>query len=112
MFSEYYSKYKIVKDLAKVTNDKFLKIAAYHFECSETYVLPAVQHLENEMQVTVSGIHWLDISHSHANKGFALNLLQRKLNFAFFSYSMKNVHPNVKKAALFKTKAIMGRVLN
>ncbi|REE80759.1 hypothetical protein BX611_2412 [Lutibacter oceani] len=125
MFSEYYTNYKIVEDLTKVTNDTFLKIAAYHFECSETHVFPAVKHLENEMQVIVSGEHWLDISHEKANKGTALKMLQNSLGIskeetmvfgdynndlqmlklADFSYAMENAHPNVKKTAKFLTKS-------
>ncbi|MDP3313632.1 Cof-type HAD-IIB family hydrolase [Lutibacter sp.] len=125
MFQNYYSKFTIVKDLTKVADDNFLKIAAYHFECSETYIFPVVKHLENEMQVIVSGEHWLDISHDNANKGYALNILQNKwgitkeetmvfgdynndlnmLELGYFSYAMENAHPNVKNIAKFKTKS-------
>ena len=121
----YYSKFEITNDLTKVTDDTFFKIAAYHFDCSETHIYPAVKHLENKLQVIVSGEHWLDISHSNANKGFALNILQSQLNItkeetmvfgdynndlkmlelAHFSYAMENAHPNVKKAAKFLTKS-------
>ena len=124
MFKNYYSEYRLVDDLSKVTNDTFFKIAAYHFECSETHIYPAVKHFENEMQVIVSGEHWLDISHNNANKGFALNILQQKLGItkeetmvfgdynndlkmlalADFSYAMENAHPNVKKIANFQRK--------
>ncbi len=124
MFQNYYSEYTIVDDLTKVTDDTFFKIAAFHFECSETNIYPAVKHLENELQVIVSGEQWLDISHSNANKGYALNILQNKLGItkqetmvfgdynndlkmielADFSYAMENAHANVKKAAKFQTK--------
>lgn len=124
MFSQYYATYKIVEDLTKVTDDDFLKIAAYHFECSETHIYPVVKHFEKEMQVIVSGEHWLDISHNNANKGFALNILQNKLGITkeetmvfgdynndlkmlelgYFSFAMENAHPNVKKIAKFQTK--------
>tara|TARA_R110001583_G_scaffold83631_2_gene220691 strand:- start:13565 stop:14371 length:807 start_codon:yes stop_codon:yes gene_type:complete len=125
MFKNYYSEYAIVDDLTKVENDTFFKIAAFHFECSETYIYPAVAHLEKELQVIVSGEQWLDISHSNANKGYALNILQHDLNIskeetmvfgdynndlkmlalADFSYAMENAHPNVKNAAKFQTKS-------
>ena len=124
MFSNYYSEYEIVDDLTKVTNDDFLKIAAYHFECSETYIYPSVQQFKNNFQVIVSGEHWLDISHINAHKGYALNIIQQELGItkeetmvfgdynndlkmlelANFSYAMENAHPNVKKAARFLTK--------
>ena len=125
MFKNYYSEYRLVDDLTEITNDTFFKIAAYHFDCSETHIYPAVKHLENDLQVIVSGEHWLDISHNNANKGFALNILQQKLGItkeetmvfgdynndlkmlalADFSYAMENAHPNVKKLAKFQTKS-------
>jgi hypothetical protein len=125
MFKNYYSEYKLVNDLSQVTNDTFFKIAAYHFECSETHIYPAVKHLENEMQVIVSGEHWLDISHNNANKGYALNILQQQLGItkeetmvfgdynndlkmlelADFSYAMENAHQNVKNVAKYQTKS-------
>tara|TARA_R110002096_G_scaffold431902_1_gene647754 strand:- start:219 stop:1031 length:813 start_codon:yes stop_codon:yes gene_type:complete len=122
--SEYYTVYKAVDDLTKVTDDDFLKIAVYHFESSETQVLPQINDIANELQVTVSGQNWLDISHKEANKGYALKMLQEELGIdteetmvfgdynndlemlelAHFSYAMENAHPNVKKVANFKTK--------
>lgn len=125
LFSEYYTEYKIVDDLTKVKNDTFFKIAAYHFDSSEMYILPKVKQLENDMQVIVSGQNWLDISHNNANKGFALNILQNRLNIskeetmvfgdynndlkmlalADFSYAMENAHANVKNIAKFQTKS-------
>lgn len=124
MFQNYYSEYKIVTDLTKVIDDTIFKIAAFHFECSETNIYPAVKHFENELQVIVSGKNWLDISHSNANKGYALNIFQNKLGItkeetmvfgdynndlkmielADFSYAMENAHKNVKDAAKFQTK--------
>ena len=125
MFQQYYAKYKTVDDLTKLTDDAFFKIAAYHFDSSETHILPNVKQLKNEMQVIVSGQNWLDISHNNANKGFALNILQNQLNIskeetmvfgdynndlkmlelADFSYAMENAHPNVKKTANYLTKS-------
>jgi hypothetical protein len=125
MFQNYYSEYRLVDDLTKVTNDTFFKIAAYHFDCSETHIYPAVKQYENEMQVIVSGENWLDISHNNANKGYALNILQKKLGvtkeetmvfgdynndlkmlaLADFSYAMENAHPNVKNISNYHTKS-------
>lgn len=125
IFKNYYSEYEIVADLTKVKDDTFFKIAAFHFESSETYIYPAVKHLDKELQVIVSGENWLDISHSNANKGYALNILQHDLNIskeetmvfgdynndikmlelAYYSYAMENAHANVKKLAKFSTKS-------
>ncbi|SDX69271.1 hypothetical protein SAMN05444411_10852 [Lutibacter oricola] len=124
MFKNYYSSYEIVDDITAVTDDTFFKIAAYNFDCSETNIYPAVQHLENDLQVIVSGKNWLDISHSNANKGFALNILQKQLKIskeetmvfgdynndlkmlelADFSYAMENAHPKVKEVSNYQTK--------
>ncbi|MDO7170893.1 HAD family hydrolase [Mariniflexile sp. AS56] len=124
-FSNYYSEYKMVDDLTKVTNDDFLKIAVYHFECSEKNILPHLGSLQSDTQIIVSGKNWLDISHANANKGYALNILQEKLGvtkeetmvfgdynndlqmleLAHFSYAMENAHADVKKIARYTTKS-------
>lgn len=124
-FNEYYTTYKIVDDLAAVKDDEFFKIAIYHFESSEKYIYPVVKHLEDELQVNISGENWLDISSPDANKGNAINLIQTKLGISkdetmvfgdynndlemlergYFSYAMENAHSNVRKAARFKTKS-------
>lgn len=124
-FNEYYTAYKVVDDLTKVTSDDFLKIAVYHFESTEIKVLPYISEIIDEFQVTVSGQNWLDISHKNTNKGYALNMLQKQLGIekketmvfgdynndlqmlelAHFSYAMQNAHPNVKKIANFETKS-------
>ena len=125
LFNEYYAKYKRVDDLTTVSDDEFVKIAVYHFESSEAAIYPSVKHLEDKLQVKVSGPNWLDISHPNAHKGYALQLLQKKLGFtpeqtmvfgdynndiemlglAQFSYAMDNAHPNVKKVAKYSTKS-------
>jgi Cof subfamily protein (haloacid dehalogenase superfamily) len=124
-FSRYYSEYSIVEDLTKVTDDEFIKIAVYHYDCSETNIFPHINALKTEMQVIVSGQNWIDISHVDANKGYALKILQKNLGItkeetmafgdynndlqmlelAHFSYAMENAHSQVKKIARFKTKS-------
>jgi len=124
-FNEYYTTYKIVDDLTMVNDDDFFKIAVYHFESSEKFIYPVVKHLEDELQVNISGENWLDISSPDANKGNALRFIQSKLGIgkdetmvfgdynndlemlkeAYFSFSMDNAHSNVKKIARFNTKS-------
>ncbi|KAB1067394.1 HAD family hydrolase [Tamlana haliotis] len=124
-FSEYYTAYKRVDDLTQVTDDAFLKIAVFHFESSEKYILPHIESITADLQVTISGENWLDISPKEANKGYALTMLQKKLGvkvdetlvfgdynndlqmleLAYFSYAMENAHPDVKKIARFETKS-------
>ena len=125
--SEYYTEYSIVKDLSEVSQDSFLKIAAYHFESSEKFIYPKVAHLSDHLQVVISGANWVDISHPEANKGYALKRLQKNLGvtkaqtlvfgdynndlemlkLADFSFAMENAHPQVMAAANYITKTNM-----
>lgn len=121
---EYYSKYTVLKDL-KAFEGEIVKIAIYHFESSEKYIYPAVKHLENDLQVKISGQNWVDISSPNANKGYALQKVQElhgitpeetivfgdynndleMLALADFSFAMENAHPNVKKVAKYSTSS-------
>lgn len=123
LLSEYYTAYEVVDDLTQVTRGDFMKIAIYHLESSEEYLYPVVKHLESEMQIKVSGLHWLDISNKTSHKGHALELVQNlrgisvnetmafgdynndleMLQRAKFSYAMANAHPNVKNTARYTT---------
>ncbi|MBC9796944.1 HAD family hydrolase [Sinomicrobium weinanense] len=123
MFKEYYYEYTRVPDLTEIKDDKALKIAVYSFEGSEKNIYPHVRHLESSLQIKVSGENWLDVSSMDANKGHALQELQKLLKVkkeetlvfgdynndlemmeqAYFSYAMKNAHPNVLNAARFQT---------
>jgi len=122
---EYYTKFQVVENLMHLPDDEFFKVAIYHFESSENYIYPVVKHLEDQLQVKVSGNNWVDISDPRANKGEAVKLLQDKYGIsrnetmvfgdfnndlemigqAFFSYAMANAHDNVKNAARFHTKS-------
>jgi HAD superfamily hydrolase (TIGR01484 family) len=124
LFQEYYTAFKMVEDLTKIVEAvDFLKIAVYHFEDSETYIYPEVRHLEKDFLVKISGQNWLDISIAKANKGTALQFVQKQLGVtkeetlvfgdyhndlemlacADFSFAMKNAHPDIKKAANYET---------
>ena len=122
LLKQYYSSFEIVTDLTAVDTE-ILKIAVYHFESSERFIYPAVKHLEGDLKVKVSGANWVDISSPKANKGYALELIQKKYNItpaetmvfgdynndlemlalADFSFAMENAHPNVKKVANYLT---------
>ena len=119
---EYYTEFEILDDLRSFDGE-ILKIAIYHFENSEKFIYPAVKHLEGELKVKVSGENWVDISSPNANKGFALEKVQKMYNItpketmvfgdynndlemlslADFSFAMENAHPNVKNAANYST---------
>lgn len=121
---EYYSKYTVLDDL-KAFDGEIVKIAVYHFESSEKYIYPSLQHLDGDLQVKVSGEHWVDVSSPDANKGYALQKVQElhgitpeetivfgdynndleMLALADFSFAMENAHPNVKEAAKYSTSS-------
>lgn len=123
IFNEYYAKYQLVDDLCAIQDDDFFKIAVYSFAGSENTTYPHTKHLEKELKVKVSGQNWLDLSSLDADKGRTLTHIQEQMQItpdqtiaigdynndlemlerAYFSYAMKNAHPNVQKAARFKT---------
>ena len=119
---EFYSAFNVIDRLEDCTQE-VLKIAIYHFESSEKYIFPLVQDLANEVKIKISGPNWVDLSHPNANKGFALNALQKHLGVsreqtmvfgdyfndlemmeqAHFSYAMANAHPEIIKKANYNT---------
>ena len=123
IFSEYYSKYTLIDSIEDIT-DEIIKIALYHSTNSETHIYPLVKHLKPELNVVVSGNHWVDISEAITNKGNALTFLQKQLNIkasetmvfgdynndlemlkcAEYSYAMANAHPDVKAVANYETE--------
>lgn len=124
-FSEFYTKFKQVEDLTAVVEDDFFKLAVFHGESSEEHIYPHVKHWEDELQIKVSGKHWVDVSHKKSHKGNALQALQEHLGvtkaetivfgdynndlemlaLADYSFAMENAHPNVKKLAAYATKS-------
>lgn len=122
LLRQYYSAFNIVDDLNGV-DEEIIKTAIYHFESSEAFIYPHVQHLEVDLKVKVSGPNWVDISSPNANKGFAVEKLQEiygispaetmvfgdynndleMLGLADFSFAMENAHDNVKQAANYQT---------
>ncbi len=121
---EYYTEFSLVDDFYHF-EEQIIKIAIYHFESSERYIYPFVSHLEDTLQVKISGENWVDISSPNANKGYALDKVMSLYNIkpdelmvfgdynndlemlalADFSFAMENAHPNVKKAASYSTSS-------
>ncbi|WAC12172.1 HAD family hydrolase [Dyadobacter pollutisoli] len=121
----YFERYEIVKDLTEIENDQFLKFTLCDLAGSEVNSYPHYKHYEESLQVKVSGPIWLDISHKNANKGKAMEVLQKKFNVSFeqtmvfgdylndlemlskahYSYAMANAHPDIKKIARFIAKS-------
>jgi hypothetical protein len=110
-------------EIAKTTT--VLKIAIYHFDSSEAFIYPVIQHLKDNYLLKISGQNWLDISDEKANKGNALREVQKRLNVtkeetmvfgdyhndiemlqeADFSFAMKNAHKDIKKLANYTTES-------
>jgi Cof subfamily protein (haloacid dehalogenase superfamily) len=123
-FSEYYTDYTLIDSFEEITDD-VIKIALYHSKNSEVGIFPHVNHLKPEFNVVVSGNHWVDISEAITNKGNAVSFLQNHfsiatsetmafgdfnndlemLQFADYSYAMKNAHPDVKAIANYTTES-------
>ena len=121
----YFERYEVVEDLLKVEDDQFLKFTLCDLAGSEKNSYPHYKHLEETLQVKISGPIWLDISHKQANKGRAMEVLQEKfgvsieqtlafgdylndvelLQKAHYSYAMANAHPDIKKIARFIAKS-------
>lgn len=119
---EYYTDFQVLDELGGYEGE-IMKIAVYHFESSERFIYPEVRRFEKELKVKVSGANWVDLSHRNAHKGHALQIVQERfgigpeqtlvfgdynndlemLGRAHFSYAMANAHPNVLKAAKFRT---------
>lgn len=123
LLNEYYKDHETIHHIDEIS-DPIYKIAIYHEISSEKHLYPHLKHLEDNFKVKVSANHWVDISENNANKGYAIELLQKKYNFssketlafgdynndiemlkvAYFSYAMENAHPLVKDTARFITK--------
>ena len=124
---KYYSSYKIVKDFTTI-EDEFIKIAVYDTKGVLNNSLPALSSKwKNKYQLTASSLVWLDIYNNEANKGVAINMIQKKfkitpeetmafgdyyndvemLKAAYHSYAMENAPVGVKKHANFMAKSNM-----
>ena len=121
----YFERYEIVEDLTKVEDDQFLKYTVCDLAGSEVNSYPHFKQFQDALKVKVSGPIWLDISHKDANKGKAMEVLQKKFNISFdqtmvfgdylndlemlqkahYAYAMANAHPDIKKIARFIAKS-------
>lgn len=121
--SQFYTGNQKMDDLTKPLDDSIFKIAVYHSEGSEEHLYPVLKQFEKyNLEVVVSGKHWLDIMNKDINKGNAVEKLQKTLNIsreqtmvfgdymndiemlrkAEYSYAMENAHPSVKEVAKFE----------
>ncbi|HEY5689483.1 MAG TPA: HAD family hydrolase [Yeosuana sp.] len=124
LLSEYYPNFSVINSINEIEED-IIKIALYHHEDSEKHIFPLFENLTSEYKIIISGKHWVDISDNDANKGNAIELLQKSYNIsieetiafgdynndiemlkrASFSFAMENAHQNVKDTANYNTKS-------
>lgn len=119
ILSEYYINYEIVDDFHTV-KENILKIAVFDPKGSEHHSYPKIKDkLEKGLTAVVSAKNWFDIMNEHANKGEALERLQKHLKIrkeetmAFgdfdndiemlkksgYAFAMQNASEGVKKAS-------------
>lgn len=121
---KYYEKYKIVDNLDKV-EDQILKVTICDFDGSEQNSLAYYKAYSDQVQVTVSGKIWLDMTAKGVNKGVAIRHIQKlfsinheecmvfgdylndleMMDAAYHSYAMENAHEELKKRARFVAKS-------
>jgi hypothetical protein len=115
----YYARLQVVDDLTAVVDDDVLKVAVYDFTWAEGNAGPALSDAAPDLQVVISGAHWVDVMSPTANKGEAVRQVQRHLGVgadqtmafgdflndlelmdaATYSFAMANAHPQLKERA-------------
>ncbi|MEC4005376.1 HAD family hydrolase [Flavobacterium sp. SUN052] len=120
---KYYSKLEIVSDLTQVKDD-VLKVTFCDFQDVPTNSYLYFKEFSNEFKIAISGTVWLDITGFSANKGVAIETIQKQLNISFdetmvfgdflndyemmqtakYSFAMKNAHPDIVAISNYQTK--------
>lgn len=123
-FKKYYTELQIVDDITKVEDD-ILKLAVCDFMGSEKNSYTHFKKFEDRYKVVVSGKIWLDIMMSDANKGKAIEIIQKKLDISYdetmvfgdylndlemmstgkYSFAMENAHPLLKDHSNFTAES-------
>ncbi|MDT0644180.1 HAD family hydrolase [Zunongwangia sp. F363] len=119
---KYYKRLKKVDDLKKV-EDTVLKVTICDFKGVEEHTYPHYKKFQDEYKVAVAARIFLDITAFTANKGNAIEGVQKELNIspeetlvfgdylndlemmqkAKYSYAMKNAHPEIISASKYTT---------
>ena len=118
---EYYASLAILDDLLDRPEDGILKVAVYDFGAAEHGTLPALSGFRGEVQVVLSGEHWVDLQNLGTNKGTAIRRVQRALGITpaqtmvfgdflndlelmdagDYSFAMENAHPLLQERARY-----------
>jgi Cof subfamily protein (haloacid dehalogenase superfamily) len=117
---KYYASFEVVEDL-RLVDEEVIKIAVFDFADAAISTAPALSTVAETHQVVVSGRHWVDVMANGANKGVALQALQRELGVtaaqtaafgdylndlemlqaADLSFAMENAHPTITRIAAY-----------
>lgn len=121
----YYHRYEIMEDIL-TTEDDICKIAVYDYENAEINShVPLLKAFGEQMEIAVSGEHWVDLSNPGCNKGTAINEIQEKYGISYeetmlfgdylndyemmktgkYSYAMENAHPQLKEICNYMAKS-------
>lgn len=121
---KYYEKYEVVKDVNEIEDD-ILKVTICDFNGAQENSNKYYDDYRDDLQVSISGKIWLDITNKGANKGVAIKVLQEKMGIdfnetmvfgdylndlemmevAYHSYAMENAHDDLKKVSRFIAKS-------
>ncbi|MDB8792389.1 HAD family hydrolase [Romboutsia sp. 1001216sp1] len=121
---KYYEKYEVVKDVNEIEDD-ILKVTICDFNGAQENSNKYYDDYRDDLQVSISGKIWLDITNKGANKGMAIKALQEKMGIdfnetmvfgdylndlemmeaAYHSYAMENAHDDLKKVSRFIAKS-------
>lgn len=117
---KYYERYEIVSDILEIEDD-ILKVTICDLTGSEENAYPKYIEYIDKFKVAISGKIWLDITNLDANKGVAVENVQKKLGITYdetmvfgdylndldmmksgkYSFAMENAHPELKKLSNF-----------
>ena len=117
----YYASLEEVTDLLDRPDDGIVKVAIYDFDSAEHGTAPALAGFAGEVQVVVSGLHWVDVQNIGTNKGSGIRSLQKALGVTpaqtmvfgdflndlelmdagDYSFAMENAHPLLQERARY-----------
>ncbi len=121
--SKFYERLTIVEDLTKV-EDTILKVTLCNFNGVEDHTFPHFVNYTDRYKVAIAAKVFIDITALDANKGNAIQGVQREMGIspdetlvfgdylndlemmkvAKYSYAMKNAHPEIKEASNYTTR--------
>lgn len=117
--NKYYSCIKEISSVDEITHH-IIKIAILDLRGSEEFTYPSMKDLQ-DVEVTLSAHHWVDISNKAINKGSAIQTLKKKyqlhkdecmafgdylndlsmMNEVTYSFGMKEGHPDLLKVCKY-----------